>query len=262
MVKKTSMIDHYRNFYEARKYLEFFREPIPYNWLSLPESYDTSSDIKMKRFLWSNFAEQFSSDLANAINSLLVQSRNLTAWHLVMNNLDRTELLKVYQEFVQSDVALALSMPYTIKSRFYFASAHLSHQANMISFGDGWKEDRLPKDSDINQQTAIEVSRNWKSWNKLIKALEKCESQNFRRVTQDFRRRFTHRHDLLLGVPTARALEREITSEGRKASYTFGGTQSVSLKETSSLIESEFLAFSKSFKAFQELVYEQKAAIY
>lgn len=74
---------------------------------------------------FSNFAKGFAASPSSCAR--------LSAWRDVVNKLDDKGKFDVAIEFVEPLATIALNLPYVIRSRFIFATAHLSHQAGMAA---------------------------------------------------------------------------------------------------------------------------------
>lgn len=257
-----NLVAYYEAFSAARDEIDFCGDPVPYNWLELPSSHDLHLSNGMQRYLWSGVAEFQANDIANGVNSLIIHARNFDAWHQVTDGLERNNALKVHNEFIASNVTVALGLPYSLKSRYYFATAHISHHSNRFRHGSDWSESDLDTDQNINQEIAAKAAKGWKSWRKLASELEKCNSSNFRAETSDFRNKYNHRHDLHIGIQAASPMQRKIRTDNGKAMYTFGGTYEIKLKDVSQLLKAEFRAFSKAYSQFQQLVREQREVVF
>jgi hypothetical protein len=258
---RKSLVEHYQDFTLARDNIKYCANPLPYGWLNAPDSHDCLQPQGMARYIWFEIAEFQARDIANSINALTIHARNFDAWHKILQELDKDEKFRVYHEFIQSDSIVALNLPYSIKSRFYFAISHLSHQANRVLNAENWQESDLPLDQSIDQEVAAGISKSWKGWRKVAKRLERCDTGNFRAGALNFRNSYTHRHDVIVGVEAAPPIKRNIVSSVNEASYTFGGTQILELSKISQLIKVEFDNFSLAYSALQGLINEQKVAL-
>ncbi|UWP88159.1 hypothetical protein [Aliiroseovarius crassostreae] len=260
-MKKKTLTEYYTEYTEAREQIEFCGPPLSYRWLPHIESFDLHLSTGMDSFLWYDVARSHAIDLANAINLLSIHARNFEAWHLVLNGVNREETLRVHQEFLHGNTVVALNLPYSIKSRIYFALAHLSHRANRFSDLSTWSETELPKDIDIDQEIAAKLTKRW-GWRKIAKNLEQCDGQTYRAATMNFRNKYTHRHELLIGVEMAAPVERICDGTGERATYTFGGTNTLELSKTSDLLKREFSVFSEAYKSFQAIVNKQMDLVF
>ena len=72
--------------------------------------------------------------------------------------MDDNEKMAVTHEFIDVLATNAVNLPYVIKSRFAFATAHLCHQANMTRDFASWQDD-LPLDVEIDLNTSGSLSR-------------------------------------------------------------------------------------------------------
>ena len=258
---EKSLIEYYQDFTLARDSIEYCAAPLPYRWLDVPDSYDLLKPHGMAKYIWFELADFQARDIANSVNALLIHARNFDAWQKILQGLDRDEAFRVHYEFIQSNSIVALNLPYSIKSRFYYAISQLSHQANRVLHAESWQESHLPLDRDINQEIAAKISKGWKGWRKVASHLDRCDTGTFREGTLNFRNSYTHRHDVIIGVEATPPIKRNVTSTSSKTSYTFGGTQSLELSTISQLIKVEFDNFSRAYSALQNLINEQKFAL-
>ncbi|WP_417599846.1 hypothetical protein [Pararhodobacter oceanensis] len=255
------MIEYYQDFTVARDGIEYCAAPLPYRWLDVPNCYDLSKTHGMAQYLWFEIADFQARDIANSINELTIHARNFDAWQKILQGLERDEAFRVHHEFIRSNSIVALNLPYSIKSRFYYAISHLSHQANRVLHAENWQESHLPLDRDINQEIAAKISKGWKGWRKVASRLDRCDTGTFREGTLNFRNSYTHRHDVIIGLEATPPIKREATSTPNKTSYIVGGTKIMELSIISQLIKVEFDNFSRAYSAFQNLINEQKDAL-
>ncbi len=196
-------MDHEDEFL-ARKYSEYRThlreiEPcmgyMPYGWFESPKTIRLDAEFGRQQMVYQELADDAARDLANGINHLINLVARLAAWQKVIKSLDLHEKNELLLEFVQDLASTALLTPYTIKARFYFAVAHLSHQANCVHRGKEWSDDlvTLPEDWGINEQVAAKFAKPWRSWKRLIKALNTVDMGDFKTATNDFRSKHTHR---------------------------------------------------------------------
>ena len=139
LVNDELLLDTYR------RYLKIFSdEPdhekyADYGWESLPEKLNASW------LAYGLMLPEFSRSLANIVNQLGNYARRLKSWDKVLSDFDEDLKFELLFEFVDSIATLSLNLPYAIQSQFFFAIAHLSHQANKAKFGRAWLDD-LPND--------------------------------------------------------------------------------------------------------------------
>jgi hypothetical protein len=139
--------------------------------------------------VYRDLADDAARDLANGINHLIGLTTRLEAWQQVIEGLDVHGKNELLHEFVQDLASTALLSSYTLKARFYFAVSHLSHQANCVRQGEEWSDDfvTLPEDWRINERSAVRLAKPWRSWKRLIKALNTVDMGDYKTATDDFR---------------------------------------------------------------------------
>lgn len=168
---------------------------MPYGWFESPKTIRLDAEFGRQQMVYRELADDAARDLANGINHLINLVARLAAWQKVIESPDLHEKNELLLEFVQDLASTALLTPYTIKARFYFAVAHLSHQANCVHPGKEWPDDfvTLPEDWGINEQVAAKLAKPWRSWKRLIKALNTVDMGDFKTATNDFRSKHIHR---------------------------------------------------------------------
>jgi hypothetical protein len=70
------------------------------------------------------------------------------AWNVVSAPLNDEQKLEAVQEFAEPLSTVALNLPYVIRSRLIFATAHLCRQANESRDEKPWVDD-LPLDEEV-----------------------------------------------------------------------------------------------------------------
>jgi hypothetical protein len=141
-----------------------------YEWFKPPQTIRLDAEFGHQQMIYRDLADDAARDLANGINHLIVLTARLEAWQAVLEGLDLHHKSDLLYEFVQDLASMALLMPYTLKARFYFAIAHLSHQANRVREGEKWSDDfaTLPEDWGIDEGIAAKLTKPWRSWRTLI----------------------------------------------------------------------------------------------
>lgn len=224
---------------------------MPYGWIDLPEKLD------MTFMTYVEMVKEYGREIANGINAFTISLRRLAAWGRVAASLtDDKERHSLLHEFVDGPVTLALITPYVLRSRVIFATAHVSHQLNLLR-EDAWREDQLPLDGDIWFETADLQGKPWKRYSKLKLALEKLGSKGFQTVTEDFRNAFTHRFSARIGVGITNAVTRNVDAGSGNVTYGFGGTPPLELDQVIALLVTEAEKAYAVFERFQNFVAEQ-----
>jgi hypothetical protein len=135
-------ISRYREFRKALKATPFKGKFMPYGWSSLPDP------LPIRWMAYSQMLQEFSNEIANSINDLTRYTHQLEAWNTVIQPLDDKKRFEVAHEFIDPLATLAMNLPYVIRSRLIFATAHLSNQANSAKLRKAWSDD-LPLDEEI-----------------------------------------------------------------------------------------------------------------
>ena len=226
---------------------------MPYSWWSLP---DPLGGIWL---VYSQMLEEYATDLANIINDLTYHVARLRAWSTVIAPLSDEKKLEAIDEFINILGTVALGLPYAIKSRFTFAAAHLSHQANMTKDLKGWK-DEFPEARSLNMNDLEPLCRGWSKYRPFKLKLEPIGGKGFKEETDDFRNAYNHRFSprLVLGVTSL--VTRQVDESGR-VQYRIGGNEGLELVKVADLLESERDMCYVTFEAFRHLVEEQTTAI-
>lgn len=227
---------------------------MPYEWAELPDPLP---------FQWAPYAEmfrEFSRELANIINSLTQYTHQLTAWRDLLENLDDDVKHSVAIEFIDPLATIALNLPYVIRSRFIFASAHLNHQANRSKVKKGWKDD-LSLDNEIYLAQAEEAGKPWRAWGKLKTKLERISDKAYVASTRNFRHTYNHRFSPRIVIGQTGAVTRIVNADTKQVSYSFGGIDPLTLDLVVTVLEEQCQRIYQAFDAFQKLVHEQSRAI-
>lgn len=262
--------EKYDEFLEERTKIKFPIKPIKYRTIEFPNQYDLTQQPKHLYF-FSIYAEEALRELANSINQLASLTQNLEAWGKILKDLSTEEKLQLLNEFIETQASIAINLPYTIKARFLFAVAHISHQANSARMGNEWIDDFkvLPQDHEIHHEHANQMARGWKSWKKLNKALSKVDSSDFKAATKSYRSKYTHRFTPHIEVGHFEFASRRprIKSESypdplsHAPVYCIGGSEPLSASEVTDELKKQCSLFSQSFFQFERLVSEQKSTI-
>jgi hypothetical protein len=263
--------EKYDEFLEERTKIEYPIEPIKYRTIEFPTQYDLTQH-SMQLYFFSTYAEEALRELANSINQLASLTRNLEAWGRILEDLSAEEKLRLLNEFVETQASTAINLPYTIKARFLFAVAHISHQANSARMGDEWIADFkvLPQDHEIHHEHAYKMARDWKSWKKLNRALSKADSSDFKSATKSYRSKYTHRLTPRIEVGYFEFVNRRPRTKSEShpdplshsPAYGMGGSEPLAISEVTDELKKQCSCFSQSFSLFERLVSEQKSAIY
>lgn len=224
-------------------------EVMPYDWLNLP---DPIPGVWMMYF---GMVEDYSPELANVINQFLSDIEKLNAWERVIPEYGQEEQFYIVHEFIEPLCTICLNLPYAIRSRFIFAVAHLSHQANMGILGKNWKDD-LPKDADIEFATVDKYAAYWESYKKLKLSMERLADKKYQTEVNQYRSKYHHRYPPHIEFGLSETFKRNINENGR-VSYSFGYSNPLQIKDVIPILKGQHAAAVKCFKCFQELVQEQ-----
>ncbi len=244
----------YRQFRKVLKTTPFKGKFMPYNWGKLPNKLP---------FAWMPYAEmfeEFSREIANTINELTNYTHDLTAWRDVMTPLDDNGRADVLVQFVTPLATLALNLPYVIRSRFIFATAHLCHQVNRVKAKTTWK-DNLPLDEEIYFATADTCGAPWKSYSKLKLALERISGKDYQANTGHFRHLYNHRFSPRIELGQTQRVTRHVDKGTGAVSYGFGGRDPLPMTVVVNLLEEQVERCYKAFTLFQKLVAEHEKVI-
>ena len=224
---------------------------MPYRWWTLP---DPLGAIWMP---YSMMLDEYATELANIINDLTHHVHRLRAWTEVVAKLDDDDKHEASHEFINMLGTVALGQPYAIKSRFTFAAAHLSHQANQVQDPKNWK-DNFPSENlylnDIEPFCAP-----WRKFRKFKLKVEAIAGSRFKAASDDFRNTYNHGFSsrFVLGIT---GTVKRIVKDGN-VRYEFGGNKPLGIGAVADLLEIERNHCYQAFDAFKVLVSEQTAVI-
>jgi len=185
---KEKMIAAYTQFWDARESITTQMSTAPYDWYQIP------NQLPGIFIPYCQMLNEFSNDIANIINEFARYISNLEAWKFVINDIHEEIKFNIIVEFISPFASLALNMPYSIKSRFYYVCAHLCNQANMVL--DIERKDDIPKDNEINYNTFVSFCKKWNKYRDLKNALDNLSNNNYKNNTKEFRNKYTHRYSL------------------------------------------------------------------
>lgn len=254
----------YVEYRKACRETEAFAPFMPYGWFKPPQTVRLDSEFGLQQMAYRDLADDAARDLANGINHLIGLTMRLEAWGSVIEGLDVEQANQLLHEFVQDLAATALLSPYTLKARFFFAVAHLSHQANCVSQGDEWTDDlaALPEDWGIKEEVAVKAAKPWRSWKKLNRALNTVDMGDYKTATDDFRSKHTHRFTPRVELGLSQSIKRIWAKGGQAPSYGIGGTPPLKLDAVVQELKTQCVRLSACYAAFQELVAEQSDALF
>lgn len=227
---------------------------MPYEKDGLPDS------IPFEWMAWVEMHQEFSREISNSINELTRFTHHLAAWRNVAAPLNDQQKFQLAHEFISPLATLALNLPYVIRSRLIFATAHLCHQANKAREGLKWTDD-LPLDSEIVFAQADQYGKPWKPYSKLKVALERIGDKAFQVATGDFRNAYNHRFSPRILVGQTQIVTRKVEKGTGKVSYGYGGIDPLSLDLIVKQLEVVCEHCYKAFDGFRKMVKEHEKAI-
>lgn len=244
----------YREFRKALKSTGFKGKFMPYKWGNLPSS------LFITWMPYSQMFDEFAGEIANAMNKLTGDTHKLAAWRDAIASLSQQQQFDAEVEFVDSLATVALNLPYVIRSRLLFATAHLCHQANRALQGRTWKDD-FPLDTEVYFETADTYGTTWRRYGKLKQRLERIAAKDYQAATFDFRNAYNHRFSPRIVLGLSNIVTRTVDKASGAVSYGFGGTPALTLPVVVSVLEEQCRRCYAAFEAFQKLVQEQETAI-
>lgn len=153
---------------------------MPYRWWQLPDH------LNVRWWPYTEMLQEFASELANIINDLTHNVHRLRSWEKILSTLSVDEKLAVTHEFVNMLGTIALGQPYAIKSRFAYAAAHLSHQANQAKDAAAWK-DEFPQKETLYLNEIEPFCRGWRNYRSFKLRVEPIAGKIFKESSDDFR---------------------------------------------------------------------------
>jgi len=243
-------VEAYRIYRQALAAQPDFAKYADYEWHNLPDKMNASW------LPYSLMLPEYSRSLANTINQLGDYSRRLRAWDTILDNYNDDEKLEALFEFVDPIATISLNLPYAIQSRFYFAIAHLCHQANKAKLKREWKDD-LPEDGNIKANTAKERGVYWLLFPALDASVANIFSRGHQSNTDEFRHKFTHRVPTQVVLGHSAFVRRSKNNGVSKLKYEFGDRPPINIKILADELACEFRRCIIAFDDFKALVAEQ-----
>lgn len=247
-------ISTYQAFQEALAQTPRDGRLMPYRWHKLPDP------LGARWIAYSQMLGEFASELANTINHFTHHVHHLQAWAAVVEPMSSQEKLQATHEFIDSLATISVNLPYVIRSRFIFATAHLCHQANRTRIGVAWKDD-LELDGAIYMDEADRCGAGWRAYNRLKLRLEAIAGKAFRSATHDFRNAYNHRFSPRFVVGITDVVKRKVDKKTGTVSYVFGGLEPLDLRTVAGLLANQRDRCYRAFEAFQTLVNEHASEI-
>lgn len=246
-------IYRYRQYRKTLKTIPRDGRMMPYRWGDLPDP------LSGQWMAYSTMFIDFSRELANGINAFTRYVQQLRAWAKIVASLTDRQKMEVTLEFVDTLATVAVNMPYVLRSRLIFATAHLCHQANMTKCIT-WRDD-LPLDKEIYFATADKCGSPWSKYNDLKRCLEAVAGQEFRDGTHDFRNAYNHRFSPRFVIGFTNFAKRIVDKNSQSVTYGFGDKPALELSDVAQLLTKERDRCYAAFDAFQALIREQEGSI-
>ncbi len=247
-------IERYRQYKRTLKTTPFKGNFVKYGWGELPNS------LYMSWMPYSQMFDEFSRELANAVNALTRHAHELAAWRDVLAPMNQQQQLDAAVEFIDHLATVAINLPYVIRSRFIFAAAHLCHQANQARQGPSWR-DEFPLDGEVWFDAADKYGKGWKRYSALKTRMEKIGAKDYQEGTRDFRNAYNHRFSPRIVLGMSQVVTRRVDKSTGTVSYGFGGAPALTLSHVVDLLEAQCQHCYRAFDAFQKLVREHEAVI-
>jgi hypothetical protein len=225
---------------------------MPYRWAQLP------ADLDIGWLAYSLMLEEFANEIANGINDLTNYAHRLKAWSIVVSTLNDDEKFDAVHEFIEPTAVTGLNLPYVIRSRFFFAIAHLSHQANRALDGPKWRDD-LALDNEIYSDEVERIATRWRPYRRLRLRLDRIGNKTFGTATHDFRNAYNHRFSPRIEIGISQIVTRKPDKTSAGVTYVFGQTPSLQLNKIADLLSEQCEHSYAAFEAFQSLIREQVA---
>lgn len=248
------LIELYRQYREALDATVHGAQPVVYNWGNLP---NPLSGVWLP---YSEMFNEFSREIANSLNTLNDYSLRLKAWNTVIAPLNEQEKLGAVHEFIDPIATIGLNLPYVIRSRFIFAAAHLSHQANRSREDASWRDD-FPLDSEVYFEAADKFGAPWRAYPAFKRCIEKFGNKKYQTATRDFRNAYNHRFSPRFVIGITQFVTREVDADAKSIRYSFGGVPALNLDLIAGLLDEQYQRGTEAFSAFQALVREHEASI-
>jgi len=164
------------------------------------------------------------------INDLTHGVQQLRAWAAVVPSLSDKQKQHACHEFIDALATVMVNLPYVIRSRFIFATAHLSHQANIVHDRAGWIDD-LGLDQQIDMRNANARGQRWKRYPTLKDGLDSLFGKAFRAATHEFRHTYNHRFSPRFVIGVTQRVKRQVDQKSGHVSYNLGWLDPLRLGE-------------------------------
>jgi hypothetical protein len=248
---KGKLLSAYKEFLDIKEIIPILGQLADCNWYKFP---DQTHPVWIPYDL---MLIEFARTIANTINDFERYITNLEAWKIVINGKETDIKNEIIIEIIDPFATLAINMPYVIRSRFIYSIAHLCHQANQTKKKD-WVDD-LPLDKDIQFNDTDNYCVLWKGYNKLKKALEKIDNNEYREKTYDFRNKYNHRISPNIELAGTELVKRKV--ENGKVTYMIGHTPPLKIDQLLNALKEQYSNCIRAFDEYKKLIYEHISAI-
>jgi len=239
--------------------------------LKVSQPHDLPDNGRLVQSPYAAFLDDALMDIPNELNKMAINILKLNVWMDVMrDHPDQRE--NILFDFIFPIAHITLMSPYTIKQRFFFWTAHLSHQANLTKGSGDWVDDfnNLPADKHIKEEHANRASKDWLGWKPLIKCLNRIDASDYKKQTGDYRNSYTHRYSPAIEIGCNRFYTRHHPQDlshtpemkdwasGRIGPvYGLGGSKSLPVGNIVDSCSKQLNIARKSYRLFRVLAEEQ-----
>jgi hypothetical protein len=218
----------------------------------------TFSDGGRRAWFYNDMLNDHAGHLANELNAIVWHSQQLAAWEKVLPAYDMEDRMLIIREFIDCPATILTNFPYALRQRFIYSVSHLSHQANLVT-RKGWKEDRLPADNCIKQQTMDAMAKGWAAFPALRAELLAINDDVFSGETDSFRNKYNHRFPSRIEIGYTQFVTR--TPQQGRVRYGLGGRQPLSLAALLPAVGRQHQVARRAFDLYSDLAREQIAAM-
>jgi hypothetical protein len=247
-------VELYQKYLVALEGMAYAGKPMLYEWSPLSRTLDVAW------MPYSYMLDEFSVEIANSVNQLTNYAHRLKAWGVVTSSMTDQEKLDAACEFIDPIATVALTLPYVIRSRFIFATAHLCHQANRSRDARDWKDD-LPLDDEIYFSAADAYGAGWSGYKLLKRRVERIGNKNYQTATCDFRNVYNHRFSPHVVIGISQIVKRQVEAHSKKVTYAFRCIPALTVKAVAELLNNQCKQSYGAFEAFQKLIGEHVRSI-
>lgn len=224
------------------------------------------------------------SETINQLNAWCEWLMHLAVWTEVLDEFDEQDAWTVQHSYVDPLAHVCLTQPSAVRDRFGYIATNAIHQANLNIVG-GYK-DRLQQDAQkhpLSRKSLEDQLRNigkyWTETPAFIEALQRIDSEAFRRASNNYRNMASHAIAPRFRIGTTNFVVRRMTAcqemvkqpDGgyllvehptkKSASYGFGGTEPLDLRQVHALSLGEFTNAVSAFTTYSSLLRETLAAL-